>query len=348
MPTPSAPILQLRSVTKAFDGRPAVRGVTETFGAGEYVCILGASGCGKTTLLRLVAGFETPDAGDILLEGRSVLAVPPERRNVNLVFQDYALFPHMTVLENVAFGLRVKRVERAAATRRATEALALVDLEAAVRRLPRELSGGQRQRVALARALVNRPGVLLLDEPLSALDRGLRLQMQAELRRIQREVGITFVHVTHDQSEALRLADRVAVMHHGRFVQVGPARDVYERPRSRLVAEFVGASNVVTRAQLAAWLGDGDDGPGLALIRPERIGLLTAPGADAPLIPGTVARVAYLGPTIECEVDVAGGRLTVHAPAAAAAESAGGLDRGARVWLRVARTDVAPLADGEP
>jgi ABC-type Fe3+/spermidine/putrescine transport system ATPase subunit len=341
----TAPILELRAVTKAFAGHAAVRGVTESFGAGEYVCILGASGCGKTTLLRMIAGFETPDAGDILLEGQSVVTVPPERRNVNLVFQDYALFPHMTVLENVAFGLRVKHVERSEATSRATRALALVDLQPVARRLPRELSGGQRQRVALARALVNRPGVLLLDEPLSALDRGLRLQMQAELRRIQREVGITFLHVTHDQSEALSLADRVAVMHAGQFVQVGPAREVYERPRSRLVAEFVGASNIVTRAQLATWLGDGDGGPGLALIRPERIGLLTAPSSDGVSIPGTVVRVAYLGPTVACEVDVTGGRLTVHAPAA---ELRPGLDRGTPVWLRVARADVAALADGEP
>jgi ABC-type Fe3+/spermidine/putrescine transport system ATPase subunit len=341
----TAPILSLRSVTKAFGDHAVVCGVTESFGAGEYVCILGASGCGKTTLLRLIAGFETPDAGDVLLEGQSVVAVPPERRNVNLVFQDYALFPHMTVLENVAFGLRVKHVDRTAATRRATQALALVNLETAAQQLPRELSGGQRQRVALARALVNRPGVLLLDEPLSALDRGLRLQMQAELRRIQREVGITFLHVTHDQSEALSLADRVAVMHAGRFVQVGPAREVYERPRSRLVAEFVGASNIVARAQLAAWLGDGGDGPGLALIRPERIDLLTAPGTDGALIPGTVAQVAYLGPAVECVVDVAGGRLTVHAPAT---DVRSALDRGAAVWLRVQRRDVVTLADGEP
>jgi ABC-type Fe3+/spermidine/putrescine transport system ATPase subunit len=345
MSSSSAPILELRSVTKAFDGYPAVRGVTEAFGTGEYVCILGASGCGKTTLLRMIAGFEDPDGGDILLAGRSLLPVPAERRNVNLVFQDYALFPHMSVLENVAFGLRVKRVERREATRRATEALTLVGLEQAARRLPRELSGGQRQRVALARALVNRPAVLLLDEPLSALDRALRLQMQAELRAIQREVGITFLHVTHDQSEALRLADRVAVMHAGRFVQVGPAREVYDRPRSRLVAEFVGASNIVARAQLAAWLGDSAGGPGLALVRPERIGLLPAPGADGSLIPGTVASVAYLGATVECAVDVAGGRLTVHAPAAALGAA---LEPQTPVWLRIVRADVVPLADDAP
>jgi ABC-type Fe3+/spermidine/putrescine transport system ATPase subunit len=339
----AAPILELRSVTKVFpDGHAAVRDVSEAFAPGEYVCILGPSGCGKTTLLRLVAGFETPSAGEIRLEGQPVAGVPPERRNVNLVFQDYALFPHLTVLRNVAFGLEVKGTARAEAARRAAQALDLVSLGDAARKRPAELSGGQRQRVALARALVNHPRVLLLDEPLSALDRGLRLQMQTELRRIQRDVGITFVHVTHDQGEALSLADRVAVMHRGRLVQVGTPREVYGRPVSRLVAEFVGASNVLDARVVDGWLGGRRGGEGGAvLIRPERIALGT--GAADGAIPGKVVRTAFLGATLECEVVVDGGRrLLVHAPAATAGPD---VAEGATVWLRIAPDDVLPLRE---
>jgi ABC-type Fe3+/spermidine/putrescine transport system ATPase subunit len=334
-------ILELQAVSKTFPGgHEAVRGVSEAFGAGEYVCILGASGCGKTTLLRLIAGFETPSAGAIVLQGAPLAGVPPERRNVNLVFQDYALFPHLSVLGNVAFGLEVKGATRADAAARAGEALELVSLGGARHRRPAELSGGQRQRVALARALVNRPAVLLLDEPLSALDRALRLQMQAELRRIQRDVGVTFVHVTHDQGEALSLADRVAVMHEGRFAQVGSPRDIYDRPRSRRVAEFVGASNVLDRRLVEGWLGR-LPGESSVLIRPERIALGTAAGGGARR--GQVTRAAFLGPTLECVVEVEGLRLTVHAPAATAPPVA----EGDTVWLRIEREDVVPLADGD-
>jgi ABC-type Fe3+/spermidine/putrescine transport system ATPase subunit len=315
--------------------------VTESLQPAEYVCILGPSGCGKTTLLRMVAGFERPDAGDILLEGRSVLDVPPERRNVNLVFQDYALFPHLTVLGNVAFGLEVKGVARRDADHRATQALELVRLESTVHRRPAELSGGQRQRVALARALVNHPRVLLLDEPLSALDRTLRLQMQSELRRIQRDAGITFLHVTHDQGEALSLADRLAVMHAGRFIQVGAPRDVYHRPATRLVAESVGASNVLDASHVRRWL---PASPRLStasvLIRPERIALsrIAAPGGLA----GQVIRVAFLGATLECEVAVDGRTLLVHASASADTSDLG---PGVPVWLSIAPGDVVPLAE---
>jgi ABC-type Fe3+/spermidine/putrescine transport system ATPase subunit len=334
-------VLELRAVTKTFaDGHPAVRGVTESFGAGEYVCVLGPSGCGKTTLLRMVAGFETPSGGDIRLEGRSVLGLPPERRDVNLVFQDYALFPHLTVIRNVAFGLEVKGLPRARAASQAGEALELVRLEGMAHRRPAELSGGQRQRVALARALVNQPRVLLLDEPLSALDRALRLQMQAELRRIQREVGITFIHVTHDQSEALSLADRLAVMYAGRFAQVGAPREVYHRPATRLVAECVGASNVLEADLVERWL-PGEPGRAAeraVLIRPERIGLRATPGDGA--LPGRIVRTAFLGPTLECEVAVDGARLLVHAPAAGPA-----VTEGAAVWLTIASRDVIPLAE---
>jgi spermidine/putrescine transport system ATP-binding protein len=338
-------LLELHAVSKVFpDGHAAVRDVTEAFAPGEYVCILGPSGCGKTTLLRLVAGFETPTAGEIRLEGAPVVGVPPERRNVNLVFQDYALFPHLTVFRNVAFGLEVKGLARTEITRRAGEALALVGLTPAAGRRPAELSGGQRQRVALARALVNHPRVLLLDEPLSALDRALRLQMQAELRRIQREVGITFVHVTHDQGEALSLADRVAVMHQGRFVQVGAPRAVYLRPASRMVAELVGASNVLDRRVVDGWPGErplaGVGGGGTVLIRPERIALARASGDGA--IPGRVVRTAFLGATLECEVVVDGARLLVHAPAAGAGTD---VAEGSTVWLRIAPGDMVPLPD---
>jgi ABC-type Fe3+/spermidine/putrescine transport system ATPase subunit len=335
------PLLELRAVTKTFaDGPAAVRGVSEAFGAGEYVCILGPSGCGKTTLLRLVAGFEAPTTGDVLLEGRSLGGVPPERRDVNLVFQDYALFPHLSVLRNVAFGLEVKGAPRSDAARRAAEALELVRLEQTATRRPAELSGGQRQRVALARALVNRPRVLLLDEPLSALDRALRLQMQAELRRIQREVGITFIHVTHDQGEALSLADRLAVMHTGRFVHVGAPREVYHRPPTRLVAESVGAANVLDARLVEEWPGLRASAAGAAavLIRPERVALLGTPGDGA--VSGRVVRTAFLGATLECEVLVRDARLLVHAPVSAAGPD---VVEGATVWLRVAPEDVIPL-----
>jgi spermidine/putrescine transport system ATP-binding protein len=238
-------VLELRGLAKSFGETVAVAGVSGAFPRGAYVCLLGPSGCGKTTLLRLVAGFEEPTAGDILLEGRSLAGVPPERRDVNVVFQSYALFPHLTVRENVAFGPRMRRLPAADVETRVAEALRLVRLDGLGARHPRQLSGGQQQRVALARALVNRPKVLLLDEPLSALDRSLRIAVQEELKALQRETGITFVHVTHDQSEALSLADRVVVMRGGAFEQVGAPRDVYHRPRNRFVAEFLGSSNLL-------------------------------------------------------------------------------------------------------
>ena len=213
---------------------------------GEFFSLLGPSGCGKTTTLRMIAGFEEPTSGQILLHGRDVVGVPPFRRDVNMVFQQYALFPHMDVFENVAFGLRRKKVARDEIARRVTEALALVELEGRERRRPRQLSGGQQQRVALARALVNRPRALLLDEPLGALDLKLRQAMQLELKRIQREVGITFVYVTHDQEEALTMSDRLVVMDAGRIEQLGSPRELYEYPATRFVANFIGTSNILT------------------------------------------------------------------------------------------------------
>jgi putative spermidine/putrescine transport system ATP-binding protein len=265
--------------------------------------MLGPSGSGKTTTLRLIAGFERPDAGRVELGGADVSSVPPYARDVNTVFQDYALFPHMTVAENVAYGLRVKGVGKAQRRTRAGEALEMVRLPAVGARKPAQLSGGQRQRVALARAIVNRPRVLLLDEPLGALDLKLRQEMQSELKRIQSEVGITFVYVTHDQEEALTMSDRLAVFDEGRIVQVGAPAEVYERPATEFVAGFVGTSNVLRR------------GGRRFTVRPEKVRLLGAEGdgADGLMVErGRVTDVSYVGPLTRYVVALdAGGELTV-------------------------------------
>ena len=242
--------IELVGVEKAFTGGGhdvrAVEHVDLRIAEGEFFSLLGPSGCGKTTTLRMIAGFEEPTAGQILLHGRDMVGVPPFRRDVNMVFQQYALFPHMDVFENVAFGLRRKKVPKGEIARRVAESLALVELEGREKRRPRQLSGGQQQRVALARALVNRPRALLLDEPLGALDLKLRQAMQLELKRIQREVGITFVYVTHDQEEALTMSDRLVVMNAGRIEQLGSPRELYEHPATRFVANFIGTSNILT------------------------------------------------------------------------------------------------------
>src|SRR5512133_1693041 len=242
--------IELVGVEKAFTGGGhdvrAVEQVDLRIAEGEFFSLLGPSGCGKTTTLRMIAGFEEPTSGQILLHGRDMVGVPPFRRDVNMVFQQYALFPHMDVFENVAFGLRRKKVAKGEIARRVADALALVELEGREKRKPRQLSGGQQQRVALARALVNRPRALLLDEPLGALDLKLRQAMQLELERIQREVGITFVYVTHDQEEALTMSDRLVVMNAGRIEQLGSPRELYEYPATRFVANFIGTSNILT------------------------------------------------------------------------------------------------------
>ena len=237
--------VSLRGLRKRFGTVDAVAGVDLDIADGEFFAVLGPSGSGKTTILRIVAGFEQPTAGTVLLGGRDVTRVAPFDRDVNTVFQDYALFPHMTVAQNVEYGLRVKGIRKAQRQRRVADALAMIRLDGFGDRKPGQLSGGQRQRVALARALVNRPRVLLLDEPLGALDLKLRQDMQTELKRIQREVGITFVCVTHDQEEALTMSDRIAVMNDGRIEQVGTPADVYERPNSAFVAGFVGTANLL-------------------------------------------------------------------------------------------------------
>jgi putative spermidine/putrescine transport system ATP-binding protein len=278
---------------------------------GEFFSMLGPSGSGKTTTLRMIAGFEQPTKGRILLHGRDVTSIPPFDRDVNTVFQDYALFPHLTVGDNVGYGLMVRKVPKTERVTRVTDALRMVRLEGYEKRKPSQLSGGQRQRVALARALVNRPRVLLLDEPLGALDLKLREEMQIELKAIQQEVGITFIYVTHDQEEALTMSDRLAVFNKGRIEQIGSPAEVYERPATRFVAGFVGTSNLLTGDVAATILGR----PGTFTIRPEKIRLASpdaTSGADETSASGRIHSVVYLGPDTRYIVDLdAGARLVV-------------------------------------
>ncbi|MEM2924115.1 MAG: ABC transporter ATP-binding protein [Methanocellales archaeon] len=243
--------VELRSVTKRFGEVVAVDNVSLAVKKGEFLSILGPSGCGKTTTLRLIGGFEKPDSGEIYIGGRSMRDIPPYERNVNTVFQNYALFPHMRVYDNIAFGLRMKKVRESEIKERVKAALELVKLSGFEKRYPKQLSGGEQQRVALARALVNNPEVLLLDEPLGSLDQKLRKQMQIELKNIQTKLGITFIYVTHDQEEALTMSDRIAIMNKGRIEQVGNADDIYEKPRTRFVADFIGETNLLQGEVLA-------------------------------------------------------------------------------------------------
>ncbi len=238
-------ILRLEDIEKSFGGVKVLGGVSLDVEAGEFVTLLGASGCGKTTTLRIIAGLETPDQGRVLLGGRDMAGVEPNKRDVNTVFQNYALFPHMTVEQNVGYSLKIRRTPKPELQQRVREALSLVQLEGFGKRRPSQLSGGQRQRVAIARAVINRPKLLLLDEPLGALDLQLRRQMQQELKRLQKKLGISFVYITHDQEEALNMSDRIAVMKDGRFQQVGTPEEVYDRPKTSYVASFVGAANLV-------------------------------------------------------------------------------------------------------
>ena len=287
--------MRLNHVSRHFGEVRALDDVSLEVRDGEFFSLLGPSGSGKTTCLRLVAGFDEPTSGTLELQGRNVVGVPPYDRDVNTVFQDYALFPHMTVAENVAYGLRVKRVPRAEQDARLREALELVRLPGLGGRRPGELSGGQRQRVALARALVNRPRVLLLDEPLGALDLKLRQEMQTELRALQRQVGITFLYVTHDQEEALSMSDRLAVFRDGRIEQVGTPAEVYEGPASIFVAGFVGASNRLWGDLARAASGSSAS----FLVRPEKIRLVPKGEAAEPgecSLLGTIDEATYLGP----------------------------------------------------
>jgi putative spermidine/putrescine transport system ATP-binding protein len=295
---PPATAVRLAGVRKEYPGVAAVAGVDLDVAPGEFFTLLGPSGSGKTTLLRIIAGFERPDTGRVLLGDTDVTHLPPNRRDVNTVFQDYALFPHMNVAENVGYGLAVRRVPRAGRREKVDAALAMVRLSDAGRRRPAQLSGGQRQRVALARAIVNEPALLLLDEPLGALDLKLRQEMQVFLKHIQREVGITFLYVTHDQEEALTMSDRIAVINAGRVEQVGTPADVYERPRTEFVAGFIGVSNVV------------DDQGSRVTIRPEKISMA---GEGAAAAPGSASRTGqvrdaiYVGMITRYVVDLDGG-----------------------------------------
>jgi putative spermidine/putrescine transport system ATP-binding protein len=305
----SRPAIQLVRLRKTFgsDSNPvvAVDDVDLEIAEGEFFSLLGPSGSGKTTVLRMIAGFEAPTGGAVLLQGTDVTALAPYDRDVNTVFQDYALFPHMTVLENVEYGLKVKGVKKAERTRRAAEMLESVRLGQYGARRPNEMSGGQRQRVALARALVNRPKVLLLDEPLGALDLKLREEMQVELKTIQRDVGITFVFVTHDQGEALSMSNRIAVFNHGRIEQVGTPRDIYDNPTTSFVAGFVGTSNVLGPDDSMRILGV----RATHSIRPERIRVVySADGlADGEVgVSGIVSDVQYLGADCRIRVDIDG------------------------------------------
>ncbi len=302
--------VHVTGLRKNYGAVAAVADLDLVVGTGEFFTLLGPSGSGKTTLLRLIAGFERPDAGRIELAGTDVTHVPPYARNVNTVFQDYALFPHMTVAENIEYGLRVRRVPRPRRRQQVARALEMVRLTGLGERRPAELSGGQRQRVALARAIVNEPQVLLLDEPLGALDLKLRQEMQLELQHVQRAVGITFLYVTHDQDEALSMSDRIAVVHQGRIEQVGSPIEVYERPRTGFVAGFIGISNLIVR-----------DGRQIT-VRPEKISLLAGdepapPGAQVEA--GQVRDVVYAGVLTRYIVDLdAGGELVVARQNAAA------------------------------
>jgi putative spermidine/putrescine transport system ATP-binding protein len=327
----------LRGLRKTFGTGPgavrAVDGVDLQIADGEFFSMLGPSGSGKTTVLRLIAGFELPSDGSVVLGGRDVTRLAPFQRDVNTVFQDYALFPHLSVLDNVAYGLRVKGVPKARRRAQAEEALASMQLAGLGGRRPSQLSGGQRQRVALARALVNRPRVLLLDEPLGALDLKLREQMQVELKAIQRDVGITFVFVTHDQEEALTMSDRVAVFHRGRVEQVGTPAEIYEHPASAFVAGFVGTSNLLHDAASRAVL----DRPGLHSVRPEKIRLAPPgePCADGEVAAdGVVREVAYSGATTRFVVSLdAGDELVALRQNADAGSADVAALRGTRVRL---------------
>ncbi|MFJ2733199.1 ABC transporter ATP-binding protein [Streptomyces sp. NPDC087317] len=303
--------VRLQGLRRTFGETAAVAGVDLEIRDGEFFSMLGPSGSGKTTVLRLIAGFESPDAGRVELAGQEVTGLAPFERDVHTVFQDYALFPHMTVEQNVAYALKIRKVPKAERLVRARKALAEVRLDGYGGRRPAELSGGQRQRVALARALVGRPRVLLLDEPLGALDLKLREQMQVELKALQREVGITFVFVTHDQEEALTMSDRIAVFHQGRIEQVGTPAEIYERPATPFVASFVGTSNLLEGESAQRILGV----PGTHSVRPEKIRVLKeSADADEPgqaTVTGTVAEVVYLGDSTRFLVDLdTGGRLT--------------------------------------
>jgi spermidine/putrescine transport system ATP-binding protein len=365
MDDPTTPGISLRNVTKRFGSVTAVDDVSLDIREGEFITLLGPSGCGKTTTMRMIAGFEEPDTGQILLRGHDVVGVPPNKREVNMCFQHYALFPHMTVEENIAYSLRLRKVPREQRRDEVVKMLEIVRLEGFEGRRPGQLSGGQQQRVALARALINEPAALLLDEPLGALDVKLRKQMELELKRIQAELGTTFVYVTHDQEEALSMSDRIAVMNAGVIEQLGAPRDVYDHPDTPFVADFVGVLNAV---EFRVDAKDGEDavmriddterivvpaagasaGTGailLVAVRPERIRLEPgeADGAAASRVTGKVAQVVYLGTLTQFHVDSRiGKRFVVHR---LSDEGTAGVAEGDTVTLTWAREDASILRE---
>ncbi|MFY8148156.1 MAG: ABC transporter ATP-binding protein [Prochlorococcaceae cyanobacterium] len=330
-------VITLRDVSRRYGTQAAVEGLNLSIGAGEFFSLLGPSGCGKTTTLRLIAGFDRPQAGRILLQGRDLTEAPPHRRPVNLVFQNYALFPHLSVWDNVAFGPRSLGITGAQLRTRVGEALEVVRLSELARRRPHQLSGGQQQRVALARALVNLPAAVLLDEPLAALDPDLRRTMRQELQRIQREVGITFLLVTHDREEALSLSDRLAVLHQGRLEQVGTPRQLYDRPRSAVVATFLGSANLLAE----------ESGAGVRLLRPERLRLGTAPPGEGERgLRARVQELVFQGATVEVRL-----RSTCDQPLIAIDTSANlpnNLRVGSELWCRWNPADSHVLEESTP
>ena len=368
MNPPAVAAVELRAVAKRFGATVALHGLDLQIGKGEFFSLLGPSGCGKTTTLNLIGGFETASEGTIAIDGRPMQAVPPHRRPVNTVFQNYALFPHMDVAGNIGFGLRMRGVAADERQRQVDEMLRLVSLQGLGARRPAQLSGGQRQRVALARALVNRPSVLLLDEPLGALDLKLRRQMQAELTRIQRQVGITFVYVTHDQEEAMAMSDRIAVMDQGRLLQVGTPSEIYAQPASRAVMSFIGSVNVLA-GRMAA--GGDVELPGLGLVpaaataatpppgqpvellvRPEHVHLSADPGAaPQPPLRAQLLKTARLGFVTHCTLRLADGRELLAyrldgAPALPPA--AGGEPASVSLWWDRADARAWPAAAAAP
>lgn len=329
------------NVSRHFGEVKAVNDVSIKIKEGEFFSMLGPSGSGKTTCLRLIAGFEQANQGHILIHGKEVTQLAPYQRDVNTVFQDYALFPHMNILENVAYGLMVKGVNRKERNARAIEALKMVDLADFGKRKPSQLSGGQRQRVALARALVNRPSVLLLDEPLGALDQKLREQMQSELKSLQRQLGITFIFVTHDQTEALSMSDRVAVFNNGKIEQVDLARDLYSRPKTKFVAEFVGTSNVISDDLAESLTGQ----KGSFSIRPENILLNATNPTDGDIqTRGVIQEVLYQGATTKFTLILTSGKsINSQLPNQAAFDQ---LKTGDSVNLSWARSAMVELEEG--